>query len=100
MDTVVAYQLLYKVRQRAPSFAEMKRLYELVNAEVDQKKVEDFLSRCEGKSLEDMVREGMSRMQSSAAPVSGGAPAGSTQSEAKKEEEKEEEESEEGFDLF
>lgn len=99
MDCLVAYQLLYKSHGKMPSLAEIGALFEVAGATLDSAKAASLLSKTEGKTPEELVQAGLSKMQTVAVSASVQAPAAVEAKQEAKEEE-EEEESDSGVGLF
>lgn len=99
MDSLVAYQMLYKSSGRTPSAEEIEGLYRAVGVSADLAKVNALLKKVEGRTLEEMIEEGSKKMQSVAVAAAPSAVAPSAK-EAPKEEEEEEEEDSGSMDLF
>ncbi|ODV61475.1 ribosomal protein P2 [Ascoidea rubescens DSM 1968] len=92
-----------------PTAKEIKKVLKSVNAEIDETKLDKFLDEVSGKTPEELIAEGNSKLSSVPGGSSGSAAGGATTTDSTdKAEEKEEEadESEEesdddmGFGLF
>ncbi|ODQ47028.1 hypothetical protein PICMEDRAFT_71155 [Pichia membranifaciens NRRL Y-2026] len=107
MKYLAAYLLLQQGGNASPSAADIKTLLESVGSEVDQSNIDLLLSSLEGKSVNDLIAEGATKLASistgGAAAASSGAAAGGAATEAAAEEEeeaKEESDDDMGFGLF
>ncbi|GAV30118.1 hypothetical protein PMKS-003625 [Pichia membranifaciens] len=107
MKYLAAYLLLQQGGNASPSAADIKTLLESVGSEVDQKNIDLLLSSLEGKSVDELISEGATKLASistgGAAAASSGAAAGGAATEAAAEEEeeaKEESDDDMGFGLF
>ncbi|KAJ7623298.1 ribosomal protein 60S [Roridomyces roridus] len=111
MRHIAAYLLLQIGGNASPSAADIKSLLETVNIEADESRLEKLVSELKGKSIDELITEGSSKLASvpsggaggSAAPAAAGGAAPAAAAEEKKEEKEEEkEESDEdmGFGLF
>ena len=108
MKYLSAY-LLSSLSGETPTGASVEKILKSVGAEVDSARVSSLIKALEGKSLDEVVAEGMSKMASmptGGAPSVGGgsapAAAGGKKEEKKEEkvEEKEESDDDMGFGLF
>ncbi|KAF8074982.1 ribosomal protein 60S [Lyophyllum atratum] len=110
MRHVAAYLLLQIGGNAEPSAADIKKLLGTVGIEADDSRLDKLISELHGKSINDLINEGSSKLASvpsgggggaAAAPSGGAAPAAAK--EEKKEEkveEKEESDDDMGFGLF
>merc|ERR1712088_347734 len=107
MKYVAAY-LLAAQSGAAPSKDTVSKILESVGAEIEADKLDKVFSELDGKSVDDVVAEGMGKLAS--VPSGGAAPAGgaaaaaggdaAAPAEEKKEESEEESDESMGFDLF
>lgn len=98
MKHVAAYMMLTKAGKEV-TFDSMTSLLKVINAAYEEETVRLFVSKIEGRSMEEMMDEGAKLMSSFAvaAPAQGGKAATEVkEAEAVQETQKEEEE----FDLF
>ncbi|CCX13538.1 60s acidic ribosomal protein-domain-containing protein [Pyronema domesticum] len=110
MKHLAAYLLLTLAGNASPSAEDVKAVLSSVGVEADADRLEKLISELAGKSIDELIAEGSSKLASvpsgGAAPAaSSGAAAGGSAAaadEPAKEEAKEEEESDEdmGFGLF
>jgi large subunit ribosomal protein LP2 len=107
MKYLAAYLLLQQGGNASPSAADIKTLLESVGSEVEQSNIDLLLASLEGKSIDELITEGASKLASistgsGAAAASSGAAAGSSEAaaEEKEEEAKEESDDDMGFGLF
>ncbi|KAF9269011.1 ribosomal protein 60S [Marasmius fiardii PR-910] len=111
MKHIAAYLLLQTGGNASPSAADIKKLLGVVGIEADEERLEKLLSELQGKSIDELIAEGSSKLASvpsgggaaAAAPAAGGgggAAAAEEKVEEKKEEEKEESDEDMGFGLF
>lgn len=108
MKYLAAYLLLQQGGNASPSAADITALLESVGSEVNQKNIELLLSSLEGKSVDELIAEGATKLASistggAAAAGSSGAAAGGAAEEAAaeaEEEAKEESDDDMGFGLF
>ncbi|KAF7703559.1 ribosomal protein, large P2, like isoform X1 [Silurus meridionalis] len=114
MRYVAAYLLAALGGKENPSGTDIKKILESVGIEADETRMKKVVSELNGKSVEDVIAQGYSKLASvpsggavavaaSGAPAAGGAAAPAAAAEEKKEEKKEEsEESDDdmGFGLF
>ncbi|KAG7817479.1 hypothetical protein KL909_005267 [Ogataea angusta] len=108
MKYLAAYLLLQQGGNASPSAADITALLESVGAEIEQEKLNLLLSSLEGKSVEELIAEGSTKLASipagGAAPAAAGAAAsGAAAEEAAAEDEEaaeEEEDDDMGFGLF
>ncbi|KAF5369024.1 hypothetical protein D9758_003119 [Tetrapyrgos nigripes] len=110
MKHIAAYLLLQVGGNSSPSAADIKKVLGAVGIEADDERLDKLISELEGKSINELIAEGNSKLASVpsggavAASGSGGGPApAATAEEAKeekKEEEKEESDDDMGFGLF
>ena len=99
MKYIAAYLLAQAGGDASPSKEKITAILESVGIQVDAKAIEALLEKLNGKNIEELIKEGSSKL----AVVGGGAaaPAAAATTEAKEEEKKEEEEEVEmagGFD--
>ncbi|ELU07913.1 hypothetical protein CAPTEDRAFT_161382 [Capitella teleta] len=109
MRYVAAYLLAVLGGNRAPQEADIKAILSSVGIDADSANIKKVISELKGKSIEDVIAEGQSKLASvpsggaAAAPAAGGA-APAAAAEEKKEEKKPESEDESdddmGFGLF
>lgn len=108
MKYLAAYLLLVQGGNASPSAADISALLETVGVEAEQARISSLLSELEGKTVEELIAEGNTKLASvpsggaavasgSAAAAGGDAPAAA---EEKEEEEKEESDDDMGFGLF
>ncbi|XP_033239229.1 60S acidic ribosomal protein P2 [Drosophila pseudoobscura] len=113
MRYVAAYLLAVIGGKEAPANADLEKILSSVGIEVDTERLSKVIKELDGKSIEDLIKEGREKLSSmpvgggavSAAPSAGtpAAPAGGDKKEASKDEKKEDSESEDddmGFALF
>ncbi|KAH8920688.1 ribosomal protein 60S [Atractiella rhizophila] len=111
MKHLAAYLLLTIGGNTSPSAADIKGVLSAVGIDADESRLSSLLSELEGKSINDLIAEGSTKLASvpsggggGAAPAAGGAAAGgAAPAEEKKEEkveEKEESDDDMGFGLF
>lgn len=108
MKYLAAYLLLVQGGNTAPSASDISALLETVGAEVDQARISTLLGELEGKTVEELIALGNTKLASvptggAAAASSGSAAAASTAEaaeEEKEEEAKEESDDDMGFGLF
>ncbi|KAK9836528.1 hypothetical protein WJX74_002422 [Apatococcus lobatus] len=115
MRVISAYMLAVLGGNSSPSASDINTILESVGSEADSDRVEKLLSELEGKSIEEVVAGGLSKLASvpsgggggaaAAAPAAaaGGGGGGAAAAKEEKKEEKEEEEEEDedmGFSLF
>uniref|UniRef100_U5EYL9 Large ribosomal subunit protein P2 n=1 Tax=Corethrella appendiculata TaxID=1370023 RepID=U5EYL9_9DIPT len=112
MRYVAAYLLAVLGGNASPSNADIEKILSSVGIEVDSARVTKVVNELKGKSIEDLIAEGRTKLSSmpaggGGAVAAGGASAGAAPAAAAaKEEEKKKEESEEsddgdmGFGLF
>jgi len=115
MRHLAAYLLLQIGGNANPSAADIKKVLGAVGIEADQERLDKLLAELQGKSIDQLIAEGSSKLASvpsgggvassgGAAPAAtaGGAAAATEEKkeEAKKEEEKEESDDDMGFGLF
>ncbi|KAI5821120.1 60s acidic ribosomal protein-domain-containing protein [Pyronema omphalodes] len=110
MKHLAAYLLLTLAGNASPSAEDVKAVLSSVGVEADADRLEKLISELSGKSIDELIAEGSSKLAS--VPSGGAAPAASSGAaaggaaaaadEPAKEEAKEEEESDEdmGFGLF
>lgn len=101
--------LLVEGGNTSPSASDITSLLETVGAEVDESRISSLLTALEGKTVEELVAEGNTKLAS--VPTGGAAASGAAASSAaaggeeaaaeeKAEEEKEESDDDMGFGLF
>ncbi|KAJ7890637.1 putative ribosomal protein P2 [Mycena olivaceomarginata] len=111
MRYLAAYLLLQIGGNTSPSAADIKKLIGTVGIETDDERLDKLISELKGKSIDELIAEGSSKLASvpsgggggGAAPAAGGAaPAAAAAEEKKEEKEEEKEESDDdmGFGLF
>ncbi|GMG21185.1 unnamed protein product [Ambrosiozyma monospora] len=109
MKYLAAYLLLQQGGNASPSAAQVTKLLESVGVEVESKKVALLIKSVEGKSTEELIAEGATKLASvptggagAASSGSSGAAAGGADEAAEEEAEEEKEESDDdmGFGLF
>ncbi|BFG00012.1 60S acidic ribosomal protein P2 [Drosophila madeirensis] len=112
MRYVAAYLLAVIGGKDAPANADIEKILSSVGIEVDTERLTKVIKELNGKSIEDLIKEGREKLSSM--PVGGGAvsaapsaaqaaPSAGDKKEASKEEKKEDSESEDddmGFALF
>ncbi|AWU77253.1 60S acidic ribosomal protein P2-B [Pichia kudriavzevii] len=106
MKYLAAYLLLQQGGNASPSAADIKTLLESVGSEVEQSNIDLLLASLEGKSVDELIAEGATKLASistgsAAAGASAGAAAsGEAAAEEEVEEAKEESDDDMGFGLF
>ncbi|KAJ7355369.1 ribosomal protein 60S [Mycena albidolilacea] len=111
MRYLAAYLLLQIGGNTSPSAADIKKLIGTVGIETDDERLDKLISELKGKSIDELIAEGSSKLASvpsgggggGSAPAAGGAaPAAAAAEEKKEEKEEEKEESDDdmGFGLF
>jgi len=111
MRYVAAYLLAVLGSNQNPSAADIDKILSSVGIESDAEKVKKVISELSGKSVEEVIKQGQSKLASmpsggggaaAAAPAAAGAPAEAKKEEKKKEEKKESESEDDdmGFGLF
>ncbi|KII87439.1 hypothetical protein PLICRDRAFT_177187 [Plicaturopsis crispa FD-325 SS-3] len=113
MRYIAAYILLQIGGTASPSAADIKKVLGAVGIESDEERLSKLLSELEGKSIDELIAEGSSKLASvpsggggggggAAAASAGGAAAAPAAEEKKEEKEEEKEESDDdmGFGLF
>jgi large subunit ribosomal protein LP2 len=109
MKYVAAYLLAQLGGNESPSAADVKKILSSVGIDTDSKRLDALLSEVSGKSVEELIKSGSSKLASmpaGGAAAAGAAPAAAAAAPAggKKEEKapakKEESEEEMGFGLF
>ena len=90
MKYIAAYLLAQAGGDATPSKEKITAILESVGIQVDAKAIDALLEKLNGKNIEELIKEGSSKL----AVVGGGAaaPAATTTTEVKEEEKKEEEE--------
>lgn len=108
MKYLAAYLLLVQGGNTSPSASDISALLETVGVEVDESRISTLLKELEGKTVEELVAEGNTKLASvpsggaaaaSGAAASSGA-AAEEAAEEKEEEAKEESDDDMGFGLF
>merc|ERR1711879_135765 len=106
MKYVAAY-LLAAQSGSAPSKDQVTKILESIGADIEADKLDKVFTELDGKSVDDVISEGMSLLASvpsgGAAPAGGAAAAGDAApaaEEKKESSEEEESDSDMGFDLF
>ncbi|CAD5183772.1 unnamed protein product [Musa acuminata subsp. burmannicoides] len=111
MKVIAAYLLAVLGGNTRPSAGDLKSILESVGAEVDEKRVDLFLSEVKGKDLAELIAAGREKFASVpsggavaavavSAPGAGAAPAAEEPKKEEKVEEKEESDDDMGFSLF
>ncbi|KAF8217371.1 hypothetical protein K438DRAFT_1797140 [Mycena galopus ATCC 62051] len=111
MRYLAAYLLLQIGGNASPSAADIKKLLGTVSIESDDERLNKLIAELKGKSIDELIAEGSSKLASvpsgggggGSAPAAGGsAPAAAAAEEKKEEKEEEKEESDDdmGFGLF
>lgn len=107
MKYLAAYLLLVQGGNTSPSASDISALLETVGVEAEESRVTSLLSELEGKSVEELIALGNTKLASvpsagaAAASSSAGAASGATEEVAEeKEEEKEESDDDMGMGLF
>lgn len=108
MKYLAAYLLLVQGGNTSPSSSDISTLLESVGVEVDASRISTLLAELEGKTIEELVAEGNTKLASvptGGAAVSSGSAAASSGAAAEEAAEEEEEAAEEsdddmGFGLF
>ncbi|KAM9927267.1 hypothetical protein OXX59_002655 [Metschnikowia pulcherrima] len=108
MKYLAAYLLLVQGGNAAPSAADISSLLSSVGVDSEESRISSLLSELEGKSVEDLVAQGNTKLASvpsggAAASSGSAAAAGGASAEAaeeKEEEAKEESDDDMGFGLF
>ncbi len=107
MKYVAAYLLAQLGGNESPSASDIKKILSSVGIDTDSKRVESLLSEVAGKSVDDLIKSGSSKLASmpaggasAAAPAPSAAPAAAGKKEEKAPAKKEESEEEMGFGLF
>ncbi|KAJ6581398.1 60s acidic ribosomal protein-domain-containing protein [Mycena capillaripes] len=112
MRHIAAYLLLQIGGNASPSASDVKALLKTVNIDADSDRLEKLISELKGKSIDELIAEGSSKLASvpsgggggggAAASAGGAAPAAAAAEEKKEEKEEEKEESDDdmGFGLF
>ncbi|GME80941.1 unnamed protein product [Ambrosiozyma monospora] len=108
MKYLAAYLLLQQGGNASPSATDVTKLLESVGVEVESKKVSLLIESVEGKSTEELIAEGATKLASvpaggaAAASGSSAAATGGAEEAAEEEAEEEKEESDDdmGFGLF
>jgi len=113
MRYIAAYLLLQLGGKASPSAADIKKVLSAGGVDCDQERLDKLLSELEGKSIDDLIVAGSSKLASvpsgggAVSSGGGGAPSGGSgpaapeeKKEEKKEEPKEESDDDMGFGLF
>lgn len=107
MKYLAAYLLLVQGGNTSPSASDVSALLETVGVEAEESRVTSLLSELEGKSVEELIALGNTKLASvpsagaAAASSSAGAASGAAEEVAEeKEEEKEESDDDMGMGLF
>ncbi|KAG7093899.1 60S acidic ribosomal protein P2 [Marasmius oreades] len=112
MKHIAAYLLLKIGGNESPSAKDIKKLLDVVGIAADDERLDKLISELSGKSIDEVISEGSSKLASvpsgggaaAGAPAAGGAAASAggaaEEKEEKKEEEKEESDDDMGFGLF
>ncbi|KAL7747686.1 60S acidic ribosomal protein P2 [Sorochytrium milnesiophthora] len=109
MKHIAAYLLAVLGGNESPSAADIKNILSSVGIEADGDQLDKVLAQLEGKNVEDVIAEGLSKLASvpsggaasgSAAPAAATGGAAAAAPAAAKEEEKEESDEDMGFGLF
>lgn len=107
MKYLAAYLLLVQGGNTSPSASDISALLETVGVEAEESRVTSLLSELEGKSVEELIALGNTKLASvpsagaAAASSSAGAASGAAEEVAEeKEEEKEESDDDMGMGLF
>ncbi|KAJ7121014.1 60s acidic ribosomal protein-domain-containing protein [Mycena epipterygia] len=110
MRHIAAYLLLQIGGNASPSASDVKTVLSAVGIEADDSRLDKLIAELKGKSVNELIAEGSSKLASvpsggggGAAPSAGGAaPAAAAAEEKKQEKEEEKEESDDdmGFGLF
>ncbi|KAK0188798.1 60s acidic ribosomal protein-domain-containing protein [Armillaria mellea] len=110
MRYIAAYLLLQIGGNASPSAADIKKVLSAVGIEADDDRLSSLISELSGKSIDQLIAEGSSKLASvpsggagGAAPAAasgGAAPAAAEEKKEEKEEEKEESDDDMGFGLF
>ncbi|CAG7723759.1 unnamed protein product [Allacma fusca] len=111
MRYVAAYLLAVLGSKTNPSSSDIEKILSSVGIESDAERVKTVLKQLEGKNVDEVIAEGLTKLASmpagggggAAAPAAAAPAAGEAKKEEKKEEKKQESESEDddmGFGLF
>jgi len=115
MRYIAAYLLLQIGGNTSPGAGDITKLLSTVGIDCDKERLDKLLSELEGKSIDDLIAAGSSKLASvpsgggggggggsgaAAAASGGGAAAAAPKEEEKKEEPKEESDDDMGFGLF
>ncbi|TID28129.1 hypothetical protein CANINC_002666 [Pichia inconspicua] len=106
MKYLAAYLLLQQGGNASPSASDIKNLLESVGSEVEQSNIDLLLSSLEGKSVDELIAEGATKLASistgsaSAGAASSAAAGASEEAAEEVVEEKEESDDDMGFGLF
>jgi large subunit ribosomal protein LP2 len=98
MKYLAAYMLAVLGGKTAPSAADVKSILDSCGIDADSATLDRLMSAVEGKDINELVAEGMSKLSS--VPSGGGGGGGDAPAAAAKEESDEEEEAGMDFDLF
>ncbi|XP_004297978.1 PREDICTED: 60S acidic ribosomal protein P2-4-like [Fragaria vesca subsp. vesca] len=103
MKVLAAYMLARLGGNTNPSADDLKRILGAVGAEIDGHRIELFLSKVNGKNIDELVASGKEKLASvpSVGDTSAAAPPAVVQeTKEEKDEEEEEEEEDDGPDIF
>ncbi|KAF9530348.1 60s acidic ribosomal protein-domain-containing protein [Crepidotus variabilis] len=111
MRHIAAYLLLQSGGNESPSAADVKKVLGAVGIEADEDRLSTLIKELKGKSVNDLIAEGSSKLASvpsgggggggaPAAAASGGGAAAAEEKKEEKVEEKEESDDDMGFGLF
>ncbi|KAF8605951.1 ribosomal protein 60S [Ceratobasidium sp. AG-I] len=113
MRYIAAYLLLQIGEKASPSADDIKKVLSAGGVDIDEDRLNKFLSEVEGKDINSLIAEGSSKLASvpsggggggggaaPAAAAGGAAAPAEEKKEEKKEEEKEESDDDMGFGLF
>ncbi|KIY48958.1 ribosomal protein 60S [Fistulina hepatica ATCC 64428] len=108
MRYIAAYLLLQIGGNASPSAGDISKLLGAAGIEVDRERLDKLVSELKGKSIDELIVEGSSKLSSvpsggaavSTASAGGAAAAAPAAEEEEKEEEKEESDEDMGFGLF
>ncbi|KAJ7449613.1 ribosomal protein 60S [Mycena latifolia] len=101
MRHIAAYLLLQIGGNASPSAADVSALLKTVGIECDDARLEKLIAELEGKSIDQLIAEGSSKLASvPSGGGGGGSAAAAVEKKEEKEEEKEESDDDMGFGLF
>ncbi|KAF2397462.1 ribosomal protein 60S [Trichodelitschia bisporula] len=111
MKYLAAYLLLGLGGNTSPSASDVKKVLDSVGIEADKDRLNSLLSELKGKDINELIKEGSSKLasvpsggaggaSSGGAAAGGAAPAAEAAPAEEKEEEKEESDEDMGFGLF